>query len=181
MRSKSSKSQQGVVLVIGLIFLLVLTLIGTTAMRGTVLQERMAGNVRDYNFAFQGSEATLREIEDQVKAFAIRGDVGALNTPSNEWLDADWVSNEVEKDCTGMALFEPGVNSEDLFGDDPVWDLATQTGNPYAFAEVPRHMTCRPAEELTRGAPTRFFWVVTADQGPSETSTAVVQALFSMR
>ncbi|MBK1672715.1 hypothetical protein CKO35_05250 [Ectothiorhodospira shaposhnikovii] len=55
--------QTGSALVIALVFLLLLTLIGVTAMQGTTLQERMAGNARDRNLSFQGAEAALRECE----------------------------------------------------------------------------------------------------------------------
>lgn len=53
-------TQRGAVLVVSLIFLLLLTLIGTTAMRTTTLQERMAGNTRDTNLSLQAAEAGLR-------------------------------------------------------------------------------------------------------------------------
>lgn len=52
--------QQGVALVVALIFLLMMTLIGVTAMQTTGQQERMAGNARQRNLAFQGAEACLR-------------------------------------------------------------------------------------------------------------------------
>lgn len=52
--------QRGAVLFIALILLLVLTLIGVTSMQSTTLQERMAGNMRDYNLAFQAAEVALR-------------------------------------------------------------------------------------------------------------------------
>ena len=55
--------QRGVVLVTGLIFLVILTLLGVTAMQTTILEERMAGNLRDENLAFQAAEAALREGE----------------------------------------------------------------------------------------------------------------------
>lgn len=63
-RSRPSAGQRGAALIVALIFLLVLTLLGTTAMRGTTMQERMAGNTRDWNLAFQAAEAALREAED---------------------------------------------------------------------------------------------------------------------
>lgn len=53
--------QQGSALIIALVFLLIMTLIGTTAMQGTSQQEKMAGNMRDRNLAFQAAEAALRE------------------------------------------------------------------------------------------------------------------------
>ena len=47
--------QQGAVLLVALIMLLLLTVIGVAAMRDTNLQERMAGNMRDHALAFQAA------------------------------------------------------------------------------------------------------------------------------
>ena len=55
--------QSGVVLVISLVMLLLLTLIGITGMNSTTLEEKMAGNMRDRNIAFQAAESTLLEAE----------------------------------------------------------------------------------------------------------------------
>jgi type IV pilus assembly protein PilX len=49
---------------VALVFLLLMTMLATTAMRGTTMQERMAGNARDWNVAFQAAETALREAED---------------------------------------------------------------------------------------------------------------------
>lgn len=57
-------AQRASALIIALIFLLLLTLLGTTAMRSTSMQERMAGNTRDWNLAFQAAEAALRQAEN---------------------------------------------------------------------------------------------------------------------
>lgn len=52
--------QAGSALVVALIMLLLLTMLGVQGMRTNVMQERMAGNVRDRNLAFQAAEAALR-------------------------------------------------------------------------------------------------------------------------
>jgi type IV pilus assembly protein PilX len=54
------RGQKGAALIIGLIILVVLTLIGVQAMRTSIVQERMAGNMRERNVAFQAAEAALR-------------------------------------------------------------------------------------------------------------------------
>jgi len=54
------KHQGGAALMFSLIFLLLLTIIGLTAMQSSTLQERMAGNTRDTNLAFQAAELGLR-------------------------------------------------------------------------------------------------------------------------
>jgi len=60
------RCQEGIALVIALIFLLLLTIIGVTAMNNATVQERMAGNARDRNVAFQVTERTLREAEQEI-------------------------------------------------------------------------------------------------------------------
>jgi len=61
-------SQRGSALIISLIFLLLLTIIGVAAMQSATLQERMAGNTRDRNLAFQSAEGALRGAEDVLGA-----------------------------------------------------------------------------------------------------------------
>ena len=56
-------TQQGAVLIISLIILLLMTLIGTTGMQVTSLEEKMAGNMRDRNLAFQAAESALSAAE----------------------------------------------------------------------------------------------------------------------
>lgn len=52
-------SQKGVALVMSMVFLLILTLIGVTAMNTSALEERMAGNMVDKNYALQAAESAL--------------------------------------------------------------------------------------------------------------------------
>lgn len=61
------RKQEGAVLLICLVMLLVLTMIGVSSMSNSTLQERMAGGTRDYNQAFQAAEAALRVGEAYVR------------------------------------------------------------------------------------------------------------------
>jgi type IV pilus assembly protein PilX len=54
-------NQRGAVLVIGLIILVVMTILGITAMQSTVVEEKMAGNFKDKDVAFRAAEAGLQE------------------------------------------------------------------------------------------------------------------------
>ena len=58
--------EQGVVLAIGLIILVVMTLIGVTAMTTTSLENKMAGNLKDWDLALQAAEAGLRDAETDI-------------------------------------------------------------------------------------------------------------------
>ena len=62
------RREQGAVLITGLVFLLVLTMLGISAMSINALEERMAGNSRDLNLAFQAAESGLRDAELDILA-----------------------------------------------------------------------------------------------------------------
>jgi type IV pilus assembly protein PilX len=61
--SQRIKQQRGAVLAVSLIMLLLLTLIGITSAQVTGLEEKMTGNMRARNMAFQASETALRAAE----------------------------------------------------------------------------------------------------------------------
>jgi type IV pilus assembly protein PilX len=58
--SGHAHGQRGSALMVALVFLLLMILLGVSAMQGSNMQERMAGNLRDRNMAFQSAEAALR-------------------------------------------------------------------------------------------------------------------------
>jgi type IV pilus assembly protein PilX len=60
------KNQCGIVLVVSLIMLLVMTLLGVSAMNTSLIAEKMAGNSRDVELAFQAAESGLREGESWI-------------------------------------------------------------------------------------------------------------------
>ena len=64
--------QRGAVLVVALLMLLVMTVLGVTAMQMSRMEERMAGNSRDINLAFQGAEAGLRDAEERLRVLIAR-------------------------------------------------------------------------------------------------------------
>jgi type IV pilus assembly protein PilX len=94
----SFKHQSGVVLPVSMIMLLLLTLISITSSQVTGLEEKMAGNSRDTNIAFQAAEAALRGGETFLKqanlpAFTATGTTGLYNetaTPPQQ--NDDWSS-----------------------------------------------------------------------------------------
>jgi type IV pilus assembly protein PilX len=88
------KQQSGVVLVISLIMLLLLTIIGVTAMRVTGLEEKMAGNSKDQNVAFQASEVSLRDSETWI---AGRVTEPEANTTGSNGI---WILNSMDPDAT---------------------------------------------------------------------------------
>jgi type IV pilus assembly protein PilX len=61
-----SRRSRGAVLVVGLIFLVLLMLIGVTAYNVSTQEERQAGNTRDRIRALEGAEYALRICEQQL-------------------------------------------------------------------------------------------------------------------
>ena len=73
-------TQRGTALVMSLIFLLILTILGVTAMTTSSLQEKMAGNLRDQFMAMEAAESALRAGEQWLLDYRTR--FGANSEPS---------------------------------------------------------------------------------------------------
>lgn len=113
MTVQTGKRQQGVVLLVGLIMLLLMTVVGLAAIRGSNLQETMAGNMRERQVAFQVAEAGLRQGENfiqqqNLEAMAFNGTVVPWQLPDmnqqpnqdslglpqvRAWDKNDWTAN----------------------------------------------------------------------------------------
>ena len=94
--------QRGAVLFVTLIILIVMTLIGVTAMRTTTMEEKMAGNMLDRNLALQATETALRDaeqnfIEGLVNITAFNGSGGLYGRnnaePSDLFVGTSWTSS----------------------------------------------------------------------------------------
>lgn len=62
------QKQKGSVLILSLLILVVLTMIGVSSMSSSSLQEKMAGNFRDREIAFQSAEVALAAAENYVSS-----------------------------------------------------------------------------------------------------------------
>ena len=92
------RHQRGATLVVGMILMVLLTLLGLTALGTSVLEERMAANARDRIRAFQAAEAALRFCEAAItpaSVFSATGGSGGMYTPSvpPRWETVDWGSD----------------------------------------------------------------------------------------
>jgi type IV pilus assembly protein PilX len=65
--------QRGSVLFVALMLLIVIALLGIASMQTTTIQERMAGNYRNLNRAFQNSERTVRTVERNISTLTQAG------------------------------------------------------------------------------------------------------------
>ncbi|MFY8047586.1 MAG: pilus assembly PilX family protein, partial [Erythrobacter sp.] len=97
--NSASRHQKGVALFVVLMLLLVVTILGLSSLRSTVMEERMSANMFDRSLGFQAAESALREAEARVALAATRAAVpgsgcaaGLCATPAGSdterWLDS---------------------------------------------------------------------------------------------
>jgi len=119
--SPPAARQQGIALIVGLVILVILALLGTTAYSVATQEERMAGNARDHARAFQAAEYALRECEKKVLTGPVFQPVasaapgaGMLAAPTN----GSWIGDGPLAAWQQFAWTQAGFN-----GDAPVKPL----------------------------------------------------------
>jgi type IV pilus assembly protein PilX len=73
MKHYTRQTQRGFVLPTALIFLIIMTLIAITAIRRATTDEKIAGNIRTQNIAFQAAESALRFCQRDLETSAPNG------------------------------------------------------------------------------------------------------------
>ena len=116
--------QQGIVLFISLVLLLVLTIAGVSAVQTTTLEERMARNSHDSLIAFQAAEAALRQAEN--------------------WMDANVVGTAVFDPAGAAGMWTAAeFGEDDRWTDDAVWSSGQTVAVPVNMPDVaaqPRYL-----------------------------------------
>ncbi|WP_308363763.1 MULTISPECIES: PilX N-terminal domain-containing pilus assembly protein [unclassified Microbulbifer] len=127
-------SQRGATLLVGLIMLLLMTVIALAAVRGSGMQELMAGNMRDRNLAFQAAEAGLRAGEQVLNGAALPGFQNGSTTTgyvknltgsrrTGFWDGYDWANRSA---ATSMGLGQ--VESQPVFVIEEVTSTLASSG-----------------------------------------------------
>ena len=123
--------QRGAVLIVTLLFLVILTMLGVTAMSGTTMEERMAGNARDGSIALQAAEAALRDARRDINAIPVSG-TGFRGSPMHvsQFGDANGNAGSCSDLAKGRGLCLPALNP----------DTTEHTKTPGAvLPNVPKH------------------------------------------
>jgi type IV pilus assembly protein PilX len=115
---RKSPRQSGVVLITGLIFMVILTLIVLATLRGGTLEERMAANARNQQIALQAAEAVVRD-----------GEVSSFSTsvaPFDPYTPSGFTAA-----CTG------GYCSRPATGSTPRWKTPPPVGIDWSASASP--------------------------------------------
>ncbi len=175
--SHSRGAQRGAVLVISLILLLVMTVLGLAAMTVTRMEERMAGNQRDVNIAFQGAEAGLRDAENRIRLMVARPDTCA-SAPCA--VPSVWQRNVLPDNLRNQTGDWWDDNALE-YGADGVPEIQQATTDPRVLIEdagfVPDSLT------VGHGPPEgRNFYRITAHSfGATDTAQAVLESTYTRR
>lgn len=171
----SLSEQKGVTLIVALVLLLVVSLLGLSAMRSTTLEERMASNTQDQGLAFQAAEAALRAGVDQIAVAETTG----------------FTDNCVSGYCTA-------ADGTDGIGrwEDPnldVWNNAGryQTVGVAGVATAPRYIIEKLDYAMASSTPSMvigygnasaaaqsYYRITARGTGGSDTAVAMLQALY---
>lgn len=166
------QKQRGVALFVGLMFLLILTMLGLSASQGSIMQERMAGNVADANLAFQRAEGTLRLAEQKVIRYIEGGSGGLDFVPPN--LDKTGLDRN---NCTMSGYNWGGVT----------WNSASETGGKFLVFKVAGlesgagdlfGSSCSPTPSSNNPTAGEYYMIVARASGPTGTSESIVQSIF---
>ena len=156
---QTPSAHRGMVLVVSLIFLVLLTLLGVAAMSTTSLQEKMAGNTKDQNLAFQSAETALAAAENTINAMIVKP---AVDEAAGIYLSTTGTAPTADTlSCTatsGIVAYTVTLGS-------------VKTKPCYIIEILP--------DVVVAGAPTKSYFRITArGTGGTDAAVAVVQSIY---
>ncbi len=175
--------QAGAALITGLVFLVVLTMIGITTARMSSLEERMSGNLRDHAVALQAAEMTLRDAERDIRATV---PAAARNISGISGFVADCGASTVATTDDGLCYNGPTSYA------NPIWTTANMAGAPSvaygSFTNAPAiaGLSAQPRyviegiRKKPPGSGQTFYYRITARAQGSNANTVVwLQEIYS--
>ncbi|MBT8446080.1 MAG: hypothetical protein KJO38_02960 [Gammaproteobacteria bacterium] len=179
----SPVNQQGAALIVALIMLVVMTMLGLTSMNTTIIEERMAGNVRNKESSFEAAEAALRV-----------GETTATGFDENTVWDGTNGRYLPEDDMAVMPLWQQGNWRDPAPGQTPNVAWQDRPGVVAGVAEQPefvienlgkwmRHVNCEIDLTVARTVDCiRAQYRVSArGWGANINAVSVVQSIFTQR
>lgn len=154
------RHQSGVVLPIVMILMVILGMLAVSGMDNTALQERMAGNLRDRDVAFQAAEAALRVGEGWIQA---NRSIAEANTEISGMEAAAWDGATPAPSGTRTGLYSNG-------------DRIGLAADPVYYVGPPQLLRVNPGE-----TPPKFrqiFPVVSRALGATDTTVVILRSTF---
>lgn len=165
------RAERGAALITGLIFLVILTLIVLAGFGVSNLEERMAGNTRDRDLAFQAAEAAIQQAEQILQqpalpAFALgTGYTPQINGAGTDsyWQTYNWSGQSV--------TYNPGLN-----GGQSISGVASQP--QFVVEQMPA--VTGPGSSLVVGplSSSSYYRITARGVGGTTNAVVILQATF---
>lgn len=166
------RQQSGAVLIVSLLLLLVLTILGVAAMRNSTLEERMAGNMRDLQIAFNAAEAALHAGEEALRAPALPAFLPpGSDTGGYYQADTSLWKNDTFWSTADKAIAYAG--KDDVFSDELFAPPA------YYLEELPNVQSAGGSLEAGVAFDAGVYRVTARGTGLTDTSIVILQTVFA--
>lgn len=161
MQYKKRRLEKGVALPVVLIFLVVMMLLGVTAIRNVTLSEKMAGNQRNQQLAFQAAEQALRYCEMQLRLTPMGvTPIFPVTTGPNNWeVDANWSNTKSVDVLNSAKTTEQGL-----------------AASPRCMVEDVAKTLALDVTETVRDKSIRAFRVTARASGGADTAVVMLQS-----
>lgn len=170
-RGRIPSNQRGAVLVMSLIILLILTVLGLTAMQTTGVQERMAGGLRDASISLQAAEAALRDGErliEQEQMYFLEADYYYRFGDEDSWDFTDFSS-------VTTRTYQGGQQDFDDLLDEPPEYFIVEMDPALLGGGAPRDTEL---EFGASGDDVRAFRVIARSTGASGNTETVLESVY---
>ena len=174
----------GSVLVISLLILLVLTIMGVTALNTTVMEERMSANTRQRNLAHQAAETALKDAEQWLSNTA-----GNIMIPTH--INLFNASSELYDSTVGGRTLNWNTNNTSAWTSGNSQAVTTLSSFPSSTTEIPGapryiieymgRVGDPPLDFTTPDLRDYAFRVVVIGWGADKTTKVVLSSTFSKR
>jgi len=153
------RRQRGMTLMVSLMFLIILTMLGVTAVSDNSLQERMAGNTRNRDLAFQAAEAALKHAESTL--------------PS-------WRRSVFDGSVEGLFVYDVSEPNDAVYWRDVSnWNSSRQlpAGSLNQVAEPPRYLV----HKMSSSGEVEYYRVTARGVGGDASAVVILQTVLSYK
>ncbi len=165
------RQQHGATLVVCMIILVVITFMGIGSIQDTTMEEKMAGNMKNRNMAFQAAESGLRDAEDRLANTAILPNFDGTTTG----LIAQVSGNDIAPDNWSGTDWQASGATYSL-GADTIPDVADQP--QYVIEKLD---TIEEAPSLEAGQPgdsSEYYKITVRAVGGTSSSVVILQTIY---
>lgn len=184
MKTMKLHKSSGSVLIISMLLLLVLTILGVTALDTTVMEERMSSNTRQRNMAHQAAETAMKAAEQWLGNTSgnvmLASHINMFNA-SGELYDDTVSGRSISWDVNDTSAWTAGNSSAVTTLSSFPANASTIPGAPRYVIEYIGRVGDPPLNFTDPDLRPHAFRIVTIGWGPDKTTKVVLSSTFNKR